>query len=211
MVDSIERRKPHSGQSLGELRCSRSEIDQGPVQWFQTIRSATHTWMGLVEIWTRRASQGVVEMRACLGTRSKSRPLPISCDRVLGQSFLSAASEETEAHIAEALRLSPRDPGGNVWRPFTLGVAKRRRSAVTSRRSAGFSGRRGGTQIFRMPISSFLASGLAQLDRLYDASCGGKGRPLAQPGLHHVSRPRPLDMARPAATRRLWAGSDPYC
>ena len=68
----------------------------------------------------------------------------------LGKIFIGRA-EETEAHIGEALRLSPRDTMAYTWMNFA-GIAKHT-SAVTSKRSRGFAGRSRPTEIIRIHIS----------------------------------------------------------
>ena len=65
-----------------------------------------HTTLGIVYIYTKRAMEGIAECKHAL-----------ALDRNLAQAhaFIGfgkvrrARPEETEAHIAEALRLSPRD------------------------------------------------------------------------------------------------------
>jgi TolB-like protein len=77
-------------------------------------------WLGLVEIWTRRAAQGIARCERAL-----------ELDRNLahvhaligyGKLFIGR-SDETESHIIEALRLSPRDPRAFAWMSFA-GMSK---------------------------------------------------------------------------------------
>jgi TolB-like protein len=77
-------------------------------------------WLGLVEIWTRRAAQGIARCERAL-----------ELDRNLahvhaligyGKLFIGR-SNETESHIIEALRLSPRDPRAFAWMSFA-GMSK---------------------------------------------------------------------------------------
>jgi TolB-like protein len=77
-------------------------------------------WLGLVEIWTRRAAQGIARCERAL-----------ELDRNLahvhaligyGKLFIGR-SNETECHIIEALRLSPRDPRAFAWMSFA-GMSK---------------------------------------------------------------------------------------
>ena len=57
------------------------------------------------------------------------------------------------------------------------------------------------------PQSHFsMAAALAQLGRLDEARCRRQGRSRAQPGLHHLPRPR-LSGRRRATTRRIWPSS----
>src|SRR5271157_514739 len=71
-----------------------------------------HMYLGLVEIWTRRAAQGIPE---CEHALALDRNLASAHHFIgLGKIFVGRA-EETEAHIGEALRLSPRDTLTYVW------------------------------------------------------------------------------------------------
>ncbi len=71
-----------------------------------------HMWLGIIEMWTMRAAQGVAE---CGHALELDRNLA-SAHAFIGQGkiFIGRA-EETEAHIAEALRLSPRDTSAYAW------------------------------------------------------------------------------------------------
>ena len=71
-----------------------------------------HMYLGLVEIWTKRAVQGIAE---CEHALALDRNLASAHHFIgLGKIFVGRA-EETEAHIGEALRLSPRDTLTYVW------------------------------------------------------------------------------------------------
>ena len=71
-----------------------------------------HLWLGLVDIFTKRAAAGIGECERAL---QLDRNLASAhADIGLGKIFIGRA-EETEAHIAEALRLSPRDTLTYVW------------------------------------------------------------------------------------------------
>ena len=82
--------------------------------------SRAHLFLGIVEILTKRAGQGIAECEHAL-----------ALDRNLagahacigwGKIFIGRA-EETEAHIVEALRLSPRDTMAYTWM-MSAGIAK---------------------------------------------------------------------------------------
>ena len=122
-----------------------------------------HTWLGLVEIWTKRASQGVAR---CEHALELNRNLTLAHFLIgYGKLFLGRP-EETEAHIAEALRLSPRDAGAYAWL-FTVGVAK---LALGDNEQAVAWFRRSIDANRNFPHAHFFqASALAQLDRLDDA------------------------------------------
>ena len=71
-----------------------------------------HMWLGLVDIFTKRAMQGIAE---CEHALALDRNLATAAACIgYGKIFVGRA-EETEAHISEALRLSPRDTIAFVW------------------------------------------------------------------------------------------------
>ena len=71
-----------------------------------------HMYLGLVEIWTKRAAQGIAE---CEHALALDRNLA-SAHHFIGLGKIPIGrAEETETHIAEALRLSPRDTLAYVW------------------------------------------------------------------------------------------------
>jgi TolB-like protein/class 3 adenylate cyclase len=71
-----------------------------------------HIWLGLVEIFTMRAARGIAECECAL---ELDRNLA-SAHAVIGfGKVLIGRAEETEAHVAEALRLSPRDTMAYIW------------------------------------------------------------------------------------------------
>jgi len=71
-----------------------------------------HMWLGLVEIWTKRASEGIAECEYALAL---DRNL-VNAHAAIGfAKILTGRAAETEAHIAEALRLSPRDIMNYIW------------------------------------------------------------------------------------------------
>ena len=68
--------------------------------------------LGLVDIWTNRAAAGIAECEYALAL---DRNLAHAHSLIgLGKIYVGRA-EETEAHIADALRLSPRDTLANDW------------------------------------------------------------------------------------------------
>jgi TolB-like protein/class 3 adenylate cyclase len=69
-----------------------------------------HMWLGLVYIWTKRAAEGIAKCEHAL-----------ALDRNLARA--EGAIGFGEAHIAEALRLSPRDTTAFVWMTH-VGLAK---------------------------------------------------------------------------------------
>jgi tetratricopeptide (TPR) repeat protein len=78
-----------------------------------------HLAMGMVLGFTNRAAQGIAEYERALAL---DRNLA-GAHSLIGQNKLFIGrAEETEAHVLEALRLSPRDPWAYIWR-LTAGFA----------------------------------------------------------------------------------------
>jgi tetratricopeptide (TPR) repeat protein len=76
--------------------------------------------LGLVGIFTKRAAEGIAE---CEHALVLDRNLASAHAYIgLGKTFIGRA-EEAEAHVAEALRLSPRDRSAYFWMNF-VGRAK---------------------------------------------------------------------------------------
>jgi class 3 adenylate cyclase len=79
-----------------------------------------HMWLGLVDIWTRRTAEGIAR---CEHALELDRNLAQAHALIgYGKLFVGNA-EETESHIAEALRLSPHDPAAYTWMSFA-GMSK---------------------------------------------------------------------------------------
>ena len=122
-----------------------------------------HWYLGFVDIFTNRAAQGIAECEHALELdRNLAGP-----HAIVGQAkvFIGRA-EEAEAHIAEALRLSPRDTLAYVWMTF-VGMAKNQlgswEQAVAWFRRAIEANR-------NFPLAYFHSvAALAQLDRLDEA------------------------------------------
>jgi TolB-like protein/Flp pilus assembly protein TadD len=71
-----------------------------------------HMWLGLVDIWTKRAAEGIAK---CEHALELDRNLADAYANIgFGKIFIGRA-EETEAHISEGLRLSPRDTYAYIW------------------------------------------------------------------------------------------------
>jgi TolB-like protein len=81
--------------------------------------AGAHLLLGYVDIFTKRAVQGIAE---CEHALALDRNLAHAHAMIgFGKRFIGRA-EETEAHVAEALRLSPRDTMAYLWM-FYAGVA----------------------------------------------------------------------------------------
>jgi tetratricopeptide (TPR) repeat protein len=119
--------------------------------------------LGYVKIFTKRAAEGVAELEHALALDRNLADAHAGIG--LGKIFIGRA-EETEAHIVEALRLSPRDTLAYSWM-VRAGAAKLQlgsyEQAVAWLRRATEANR-------NFPMAFFwLASALARLDRLDEA------------------------------------------
>jgi TolB-like protein/class 3 adenylate cyclase/Flp pilus assembly protein TadD len=79
-----------------------------------------HLWLGNVEILTNRAAQGISECERALAL---NRNLADAHCFIGIAKALIGRSPETEAHVQDALRLSPRDNGAYRWL-YIIGAAK---------------------------------------------------------------------------------------
>ena len=71
-----------------------------------------HMFLGFVEMMTNRAAEGIAE---CEHALALDRNLASAHSFVGRGKILVGRPEETEAHVAEALRLSPRDTMADTW------------------------------------------------------------------------------------------------
>jgi TolB-like protein/Tfp pilus assembly protein PilF len=125
--------------------------------------AGAHLLLGFVEMLTKRAAEGIAECEHALALDRNLAGAHAFIGR--GKHFIGRA-EETEAHVAEALRLSPRDTMAYLWM-FYAGVAGCHlghwEQAVAWFRRSVEANR-------NWPHSHFvLAAALAQLDRLDEA------------------------------------------
>jgi TolB-like protein/class 3 adenylate cyclase len=123
-----------------------------------------HLILGVVEILTRRAAEGIAE---CEHALALDRNLAQAHAFIgLGKIYIGRA-EETEAHIGEALRLSPRDTMAYLWLNIA-GIAKNH-LGLWEQSVARF--RRAIEANRNFPSANFnLAAALAQLGRLDEAN-----------------------------------------
>ena len=131
-------------RSHGGLRCGRSEVDQSLVVG-PGPRARPYVRWDLSTYCTKRAAQGIAE---CEHALALDRNLATAHAAIgLGKIFIGRA-EETEAHIAEALRLSPRDTLAYTWMTIR-GRGEESSRQLASKRSRGFDGRSRPTEIIR--------------------------------------------------------------
>ena len=74
-----------------------------------------HLLLGLVEILTKRAAEGIAE---CEHALALDRNLAHAHSLIGVGKILIGRAEETEAHVGEALRLSPHDTLAHTWMTF---------------------------------------------------------------------------------------------
>jgi TolB-like protein/class 3 adenylate cyclase len=142
-----------------------------------------HLTLGFVQIFTRRAAHGIAECERAL---ELDRNLAQAHSAIgLGKMLLGRA-EQTETHITEALRLSPRDAMAHIWITYA-GLAKNmlgsHEQAVTWCRRAIETNRNFPTSYFQ--LSSALAH-LGQMDEAHSAAEAG----LTLDSAYGVSRVR---------------------
>jgi TolB-like protein/Flp pilus assembly protein TadD len=140
-----------------------------------------HMCLGLVDIWTRRAAEGIAR---CEHALELDRNLAQAHALIgYGKLFVGRV-EETEPHIAEALRLSPRDPAAYLWMSYA-GMSK---NGPGSYEQAVTWFRRSIEANPNFPHAHFhLASALAHLDRLDEAHSALKSG-LARNPIYTISR-----------------------
>jgi tetratricopeptide (TPR) repeat protein len=76
-----------------------------------------HLNLGVAQIYTKRVIQGIAELEQALTLNHNSA---LAHALIGNAKYLHGRSIETEAHINEALRLSPRDTNAYLW--FTWGA-----------------------------------------------------------------------------------------
>ena len=148
-----------------------------------------HMFFGFVEMLTRRAAHGIAE---CEHALALDRNLADAHAVIgLGQTLVGRA-EETEVHIADALRLSPRDTLAYIWL-FIAGLAK---NYLGSWEQAVERFRRSIDANRNYPLAfSQLSAALAQLGRLDEARSAVKAGLAFNPA-YTVSRRRASSTAQ---------------
>jgi TolB-like protein/class 3 adenylate cyclase len=122
-----------------------------------------HCLLGFIQIFTNRAAQGTA---ACERALTLDRNLAVAHGQIGFAKYVTGHGEETEAHIMEAFRLSPRDTSAYLWMVW-VGVAKLQLGADEE---AVAWLRRGIEANRNLPNAHFfLAAGLALLGRLDEA------------------------------------------
>ncbi len=142
-------------------------------------------WVGVVEIFTRRAAQGIAE---CEHALELDRNLANAHSVIGNGKIYIGHAEETEAHVVEALRLSPRDTLSYIW----MGIAGAAKNRLGSYEQAVAWYRRAIEANQNYPLGYFgLAAALAQLNRLYQARSAVEAGLALNPNFS-ISRARAL-------------------
>jgi tetratricopeptide (TPR) repeat protein len=148
-----------------------------------------HLWLGFVEMFTKRAAQGIAE---CEHALALDRNLAGAHSAIAFAKIFSGRAEETEVHILEALRLSPRDTLAYAWMAFA-GDAK---NHLGSSEEAVAWLRRSIEANRNFPAANFyLAAALALLGRFDEARSAVKAG-LALNPTYTISRARAARTAR---------------
>jgi len=135
-----------------------------------------HCLVGLIQIYSKRAGQGIAECERAL---TLDRNLAAAHAQIGFAKYMSGHGEETEAHVLEALRLSPRDTAANVWMVW-IGNAK---SQIGADEESVSWFRRGIEANRNLPVAHFfLAAALAALNRLDDARNATSAGLVLDPG-----------------------------
>jgi TolB-like protein/class 3 adenylate cyclase len=130
--------------------------------------AVAHFALGVVHIATNRAAEGIVECEQALAL---DQNLADAHAGIGWAKFLLGRGAETEAHVHEALRLSPRDTGAFRW-IMLVGIAK---AQVDAYEEAVVWLRRSIDANRNMPYTHFnLAAALALLGRLDDARAAAR-------------------------------------
>jgi TolB-like protein/Flp pilus assembly protein TadD len=169
MTDTIR-----AGAFLGDDRLTRlvtAETALDKVLSLAPNHASAHYWIGAVQSYSNRAAEGIAECQRAL---ELDRNLAIAHGSIGYSKFVSGRGEETEGHVNEALRLSPRDTYANLWMTW-VGAAKMQlkldeEAIVWLRRAVEANRNRSITHFI-------LAAALAQLGRLQE------GRSAVQAGL----------------------------
>jgi DNA-binding winged helix-turn-helix (wHTH) protein len=148
-----------------------------------------HLALGVVHIYTKRAAEGIAECEHALALDRN-----LVCAHALigfGKALIGRA-EETEAHVGEALRLSPRDTAVYIW----MGVAGAARSYLSDWEQAVVRFRRAIEANRDYPDAYFLlAAATARLGRLDEAHSAVKAGLALNPA-YTVSGARETRTAR---------------
>ena len=165
-----------------------------------------HTWLGFVHILTKRAAQGIAE---CEHAVALDRNLA-HVHALIGQGkiFIGRA-EETEAHVAEGLRLGVR--AIRVWAYAWMNMAGLAKLHLASCEQAAAWFRRSKEANRNFPSAYFnMAAALAHLGRLGEANSAVQAGLACSTPAYTVSRVRAACGWRGATTQPIWPSLNPF-
>ena len=144
-----------------------------------------HSTLGYVYLWTDRAAEGIAE---CEHALALDRNLALAHAAIGWGKMLIGRAEQTEAHVAEALRLSPRDTLAYAW----LNYVAASKSHLGAYEQAVSWHRRSIESNRNFPPAHFwMAAALALLGRLKEAAAAAEASRALNPTFN-VSRARAL-------------------
>ena len=160
----------------GAARLAAAEATLIKVLSMDPHYAQAHRHMGYVQIFTNRANRGIAECEQALAL---DRNLPNAHALIGLAKYFLGRGEETEGHIHEALRLSPRDIFAFRWMMW-VGLAK---VQLNSDAEAVAWYRRGVDANRNFPLAHFhLAAALAQLGLLDEARAAAQAGLTFNPG-----------------------------
>jgi TolB-like protein/class 3 adenylate cyclase/Tfp pilus assembly protein PilF len=148
-----------------------AEADLTKVLSLAPNHAMAHCQLGIVQIFSNRAVLGIAECERALAL---DRNLAVAHAQIGFAKYVTGRGEETEAHVVEALRLSPRDTGANVWMTWA-GNAK---TQIGADEEAVAWLRRGIEANRNLPVGHFFLAGALVLVNRHD-----EARRSAQAGL----------------------------
>jgi tetratricopeptide (TPR) repeat protein len=140
--------------------------------------AGAHLALGAVYMFTNRATRGI---RECERALALDRNLADAYGCIGMAKYFIGRAMETEGHVREALRLSPRDIFANRWLLF-VGIAKGN-SARTKRRWSGCGGASRSIAISQL-AHFHLAEALALLGELDEARAAAQAGLALDPGFN---------------------------
>ena len=110
IVDAVEGANLFVADSAAALAAAEAKLTRALSS--VADHALAHLHLGAVYVWTRRAAQGVAECKHALAL---DRNLAAAHALIGYGKMFAGDGKETEAHIVEALRLSPRDTMAYLW------------------------------------------------------------------------------------------------
>ena len=153
-----------------------AESDLGKALRLRPDNASAHCALGVLRMYSNRAAQGIAECERALAI---DRNLAVAHAWIGVAVFLAGRNEETERHVLEALRISPRDTRAYGWMYFVgaakLAAGRDEEAVVWLNRSI---------ELHRnWPLPHlWLAAALARLDRLEEARDAARAGLELNPG-----------------------------